>query len=51
MLFMRERLTEYQEETGDLFNLEATPGEGTSRRLANIDKKNIQKLLLLMKQK
>jgi ribonucleoside-triphosphate reductase (formate) len=39
MEFMRNRLSEYQEETGDLFNLEATPGEGTSRRLANIDKK------------
>ena len=39
MNFMRDKLTVYQEETGDLFNLEATPGEGTSRRLANIDKK------------
>jgi ribonucleoside-triphosphate reductase (formate) len=39
MFFMRDKLTAYQEETGDLFNLEATPGEGTSRRLANSDKK------------
>ena len=46
MLFMRERLTEYQEETGDLFNLEATPGEGTSRRLANIDKKKYPKIIV-----
>ncbi|MDD3083531.1 MAG: ribonucleoside triphosphate reductase [Candidatus ainarchaeum sp.] len=39
MLFMREKLVKYQEETGDLFNLEATPGEGTSYRLAKTDKK------------
>jgi ribonucleoside-triphosphate reductase (formate) len=39
MNFMRDKLATYQEDTGDLFNLEATPGEGTSRRLANIDKK------------
>ena len=34
---MRERLVAYQESTGHLFNLEATPGEGTSHRLARID--------------
>ncbi|SIP87750.1 ribonucleoside-triphosphate reductase class III catalytic subunit [Alkalispirochaeta americana] len=34
---MRERLVKYQEETGDLFNLEATPAEGTSYRLAKHD--------------
>lgn len=37
--FMRDRLTEYQEETGNIYNLEATPGEGTSYRLARLDKK------------
>jgi ribonucleoside-triphosphate reductase len=37
--FMRERLVEYQEETGNLYNLEATPAEGTSYRLALQDKK------------
>jgi len=37
--FMRKRITEFQEETGHIFNLEATPAEGTSYRLANIDKK------------
>lgn len=37
--FMRERLVKYQEETGNLFNLEATPAEGTSYRLALMDKK------------
>ncbi|MBO5116655.1 MAG: ribonucleoside triphosphate reductase, partial [Treponema sp.] len=31
---MRERMQDYQEETGDLFNLEATPAESTSYRLA-----------------
>ncbi|MBI4976560.1 MAG: ribonucleoside triphosphate reductase [Spirochaetes bacterium] len=35
--FMRERLMVYQEETGNLYNLEATPGEGTSYRLARVD--------------
>ncbi|MEA3356318.1 MAG: ribonucleoside triphosphate reductase [Candidatus Bipolaricaulota bacterium] len=35
--FMRERLRDYQEETGDIFNLEATPAEGSSYRLAKLD--------------
>jgi ribonucleoside-triphosphate reductase len=37
--FMREVLVVYQEETGQLFNLEATPAEGTAYRLAKLDKK------------
>ncbi len=36
--FMREKLIKYQEETGNLYNLEATPAEGTSFRLALKDK-------------
>jgi anaerobic ribonucleoside-triphosphate reductase len=36
--FMREKLVKYQKETGNLYNLEATPGEGTSYRQAKIDK-------------
>ena len=36
--FMRERITQYQEETGNIYNLEATPAEGTSYKLARIDK-------------
>ncbi len=36
--YIRERLVEFQEETGHLYNLEATPAEGTSYRLASIDK-------------
>ncbi len=35
---MRERLALYQEQTGTLFNLEATPAEGTSYRLALLDR-------------
>ncbi len=34
---MRERLSDYQEEYGDLYNLEATPAESTSFRLAKHD--------------
>ena len=34
---MRERMQDYQEQTGDLFNLEATPAESTSYRLARHD--------------
>ncbi|ADO44618.1 anaerobic ribonucleoside-triphosphate reductase [Hydrogenobacter thermophilus TK-6] len=36
--FMREKLADFQEQTGHLYNLEATPAEGTSYRLAKIDK-------------
>jgi len=36
--FMRDKLIKYQEETGNLYNLEATPAEGTSYRLAKKDK-------------
>lgn len=37
--FMRQRLKKYQEETGNLYNLEATPAEGTTYRFAKEDKK------------
>jgi ribonucleoside-triphosphate reductase (formate) len=37
--FMRDRLQDFQLETGHIYNLEATPAEGTSYRLARIDKK------------
>jgi ribonucleoside-triphosphate reductase len=36
--FMRDKLADFQEETGELFNLEATPAESTSYRLAKHDK-------------
>jgi len=35
---MRDKMADYQQETGNIFNLEATPGEGTSYRLPRIDK-------------
>jgi ribonucleoside-triphosphate reductase len=35
--YMRKRISDFQEETGNIFNLEATPAEGTSYRLARID--------------
>ncbi|MGE4587525.1 MAG: ribonucleoside triphosphate reductase, partial [Mangrovibacterium sp.] len=37
--FMRARLQDFQAETGHSYNLEATPAEGTSYRLARIDRK------------
>ncbi len=37
--FMRRRLLFYQKQTGNIYNLEATPAEGTSYRLAKMDKK------------
>ena len=37
--FMRGKLMKYQEETESIYNLEATPAEGTSYRLARIDKR------------
>ena len=36
---MRERLSDYQEQYGDLYNLEATPAESTTYRLAKHDRK------------
>lgn len=38
MTAMRQRLSDFQEETGNLYNLEATPAEGTSYRFARLDK-------------
>jgi ribonucleoside-triphosphate reductase len=39
LAFMREKLSDFQQETGNIYNLEATPAEGTSYRLARIDRK------------
>ena len=41
MDFMRAILKEYQEETGSMYNLEATPAEGTTYRFAKEDKKQL----------
>ncbi|EFK96032.1 anaerobic ribonucleoside-triphosphate reductase, partial [sediment metagenome] len=37
--FMREKVREFQQETGSLYNLEATPAESTAYRFAKLDKK------------
>jgi len=37
--FMRQKLADYQEETGNIYNLEATPAEGASYSLARLDRK------------
>lgn len=46
MDFLRDLLIRYQEETGNNYNLEATPAEGTSYRLARLDKKNFPDILV-----
>ena len=43
--FMREKLSDYQEEYGDLYNLEATPAESTSYRLAKHDRKKFPNII------
>ncbi len=43
--FMRDKLTKFQEETGHMYNLEATPAEGTSYRLARSDKKKYHDII------
>lgn len=42
---VRERMTQFQEETGHLYNLEATPAEGTTYRFAREDKKRWPNIL------
>ncbi len=41
---MRNRISDFQEESGDLYNLEATPAEGASYRLAKLDREIFPKL-------
>ncbi|MBU3014884.1 ribonucleoside triphosphate reductase [Poseidonibacter lekithochrous] len=43
--FMREKMLEFQEETGNLYNLEATPAEGTTYRFAKEDKKRYKDII------
>jgi ribonucleoside-triphosphate reductase len=45
LLFMRKKIADYQEETGVLFNLEATPAESTSYRLAKHDKEKFPDII------
>lgn len=44
--FMRKKLEEYQKETGNIYNLEATPGEGTTYRFARMDKKRFGRIMV-----
>ena len=43
--FMNQRLLEYQKETKNIYNLEATPAEGTSYRLAKKDKERYPQII------
>lgn len=43
--FMRSRISDFQAETGHIYNLEATPAEGTSFRLARIDRKKFPSII------
>jgi anaerobic ribonucleoside-triphosphate reductase len=43
--FMRGVLKQYQDETGNLYNLEATPAESTSYRLARLDKEKFRTII------
>jgi ribonucleoside-triphosphate reductase len=43
--FIRKKLLEFQNETGNFYNLEATPAEGTSYRLAKIDKEKFPDII------
>ncbi len=43
---MRERMVEYQEKSGNLYNLEATPAEGTTYRFAKEDKKRYKDAII-----
>ncbi len=42
---IRQKIVEFQEETGNLFNLEATPAEGTTYRFAKEDRKRFPEIL------
>jgi ribonucleoside-triphosphate reductase len=43
---MRGKLVEFQEKTGNLHNLEATPAEGTSYRMAKIDRQKFSRMII-----
>jgi ribonucleoside-triphosphate reductase len=44
--FMREILVDFQAETGNIYNLEATPAEGTAYRLARIDRRKYPEIAM-----
>lgn len=43
--FMRNKLIQFQEETGNIYNLEATPAEGVSYRMAKMDKETYPEII------
>ena len=45
MNYLRQKMVEYQQETGHQYNLEATPAEGTAARLAKLDKKRFPDII------
>ena len=45
LIFMQQKLVEFQEETGNLYNLEATPAEGTTYRFAKEDQKRFPDII------
>ena len=45
MNYLRQKMVEYQQETGNQYNLEATPAEGVSARLAKLDKKRFPDII------
>lgn len=46
MEFMRDKIMDYQNETNNIYNLEATPGEGTTRRFASRDKEQYPDIIV-----
>ena len=44
--YMREKMMDYQNLTNNLYNLEATPAEGTTRRLSQIDRKKYPNIIV-----
>ena len=48
--FMRQKLVKYQEETGNMYNLEATPAEGATTRLAGLDRKKYPNIIVANKE-
>jgi ribonucleoside-triphosphate reductase len=51
MDFLRDKLVTFQEETGNNYNLEATPAEGTTYRLARIDRAQFPDILVANNEK
>ncbi len=45
LLHMAEKIKDFQEETGHIYNLEATPAEGTSFRLARLDRRRYPEII------